>query len=142
MRHIMNALDLSVDEIDDLIALAQKIMKHPEEYAEICKGKKLATCFYEPSTRTRLSFEAAMLNLGGSVLGFSSADSSSASKGESVSDTIRVISSYADICAMRHPKEGAPLVASMHSSIPVINAGDGGHNHPTQTLTDLLRSKI
>ena len=141
MRHIMNALDLSVDEIDDLIALAQKIMKHPEEYAEICKGKKLATCFYEPSTRTRLSFEAAMLNLGGSVLGFSSADSSSASKGESVSDTIRVISSYADICAMRHPKEGAPLVASMHSSIPVINAGDGGHNHPTQTLTDLLTIK-
>lgn len=141
MRHIMNALDLSVDEIDDLIALAQKILKHPEEYAEICKGKKLATCFYEPSTRTRLSFEAAMLNLGGSVLGFSSADSSSASKGESVSDTIRVISSYADICAMRHPKEGAPLVASMHSSIPVINAGDGGHNHPTQTLTDLLTIK-
>lgn len=141
MRHIMNALDLSVDELDDLIALAQKIMKHPEEYAEICKGKKLATCFYEPSTRTRLSFEAAMLNLGGSVLGFSSADSSSASKGESVSDTIRVISSYADICAMRHPKEGAPLVASMHSSIPVINAGDGGHNHPTQTLTDLLTIK-
>lgn len=141
MRHIMNALDLSVDELDDLIALAQKIMKHPEEYAEICKGKKLATCFYEPSTRTRLSFEAAMLNLGGSVLGFSSADSSSASKGESVADTIRVISSYADICAMRHPKEGAPLVASMHSSIPVINAGDGGHNHPTQTLTDLLTIK-
>lgn len=141
MRHIMNALDLSVDELDDLIALAQKIMKHPEEYAEICKGKKLATCFYEPSTRTRLSFEAAMLNLGGSVLGFSSADSSSASKGESVSDTIRVISSYADICAMRHPKEGAPLVASMHSSIPVINAGDGGHNHPTQTLADLLTIK-
>lgn len=141
MRHIMNALDLSVDELDDLIALAQKIMKHPEEYAEICKGKKLATCFYEPSTRTRLSFETAMLNLGGSVLGFSSADSSSASKGESVSDTIRVISSYADICAMRHPKEGAPLVASMHSSIPVINAGDGGHNHPTQTLTDLLTIK-
>ena len=138
MRHIMNALDLSVDEIDDLIALAQKIMKHPEEYAEICKGKKLATCFYEPSTRTRLSFEAAMMNLGGKVLGFSSAGSSSAAKGESVADTIRVVSCYADICAMRHPKEGAPLVASMASSIPVINAGDGGHQHPTQTLTDLL----
>lgn len=141
MRHIMNALDLSVHELDDLIALAEKIMKTPEKYSECCKGKKLATCFYEPSTRTRLSFEAAMLNLGGSVLGFSSADSSSAAKGESVADTIRVISSYADICAMRHPKEGAPLVASMYSSIPVINAGDGGHNHPTQTLTDLLTIK-
>lgn len=138
MRHIMNALDLSVEELDKLMALAKDMMAHPDKYAEICKGKKLATCFYEPSTRTRLSFEAAMLNLGGSVLGFSSADSSSAAKGESVADTIRVISSYADICAMRHPKEGAPLVASMHSSIPVINAGDGGHNHPTQTLTDLL----
>lgn len=123
------------------MALAKDMMAHPDKYAEICKGKKLATCFYEPSTRTRLSFEAAMLNLGGSVLGFSSADSSSAAKGESVADTIRVISSYADICAMRHPKEGAPLVASMHSSIPVINAGDGGHNHPTQTLTDLLTIK-
>lgn len=141
MRHIMNALDLSVEELDKLMALAKDMMAHPDKYAEICKGKKLATCFYEPSTRTRLSFEAAMLNLGGSVLGFSSADSSSAAKGESVADTIRVISSYADICAMRHPKEGAPLVASMHSSIPVINAGDGGHNHPTQTLTDLLTIK-
>lgn len=141
MRHIMNALDLSVDELDDLISLAEQIMEAPDKYSECCKGKKLATCFYEPSTRTRLSFEAAMLNLGGSVLGFSSADSSSASKGESVADTIRVISSYADICAMRHPKEGAPLVASMYSSIPVINAGDGGHNHPTQTLTDLLTIK-
>ena len=138
MRHIMNALDLSVEELDNLIHLAEQIMETPEKYTECCKGKKLATCFYEPSTRTRLSFEAAMLNLGGSVLGFSSADSSSASKGESVADTIRVISSYADICAMRHPKEGAPLVASMYSSIPVINAGDGGHQHPTQTLTDLL----
>lgn len=141
MRHLMNALDLSVSEINNLIALAETIIEEPTRYSEICKGKKLATCFYEPSTRTRLSFESAMLNLGGQVLGFSSADSSSAAKGESVSDTIRVISSYADICAMRHPKEGAPLVASMHSSIPVINAGDGGHNHPTQTLTDLLTIK-
>ena len=123
----MNALDLSVEELDDLITLAEQIMKNPDKYSQCCNGKKLATCFYEPSTRTRLSFEAAMLNLGGRVLGFSSADSSSASKGESVADTIRVISSYADICAMRHPKEGAPLVASMYSSIPVINAGDGGH---------------
>ncbi len=141
MRHLMNALDLTVEEINDLISLAETIIENPTRYSEICKGKKLATCFYEPSTRTRLSFESAMLNLGGSVLGFSSADSSSAAKGESVSDTIRVISSYADICAMRHPKEGAPLVASLHSSIPVINAGDGGHNHPTQTLTDLLTIK-
>lgn len=141
MRHLMNALDLSVDEINELISLAEKIIEDPTRYSEVCKGKKMATCFYEPSTRTRLSFESAMLNLGGQVLGFSSADSSSAAKGESVSDTIRVISSYADICAMRHPKEGAPLVASMHSSIPVINAGDGGHNHPTQTLTDLLTIK-
>lgn len=141
MRHLMNALDLSVDEINELIALAETIIEEPTRYSEVCKGKKLATCFYEPSTRTRLSFESAMLNLGGQVLGFSSADSSSAAKGESVSDTIRVISGYADICAMRHPKEGAPLVASMHSSIPVINAGDGGHNHPTQTLTDLLTIK-
>lgn len=141
MRHLMNALDLSVSEINSLIALAETIIEEPTRYSEICKGKKLATCFYEPSTRTRLSFESAMLNLGGQVLGFSSADSSSAAKGESVSDTIRVISSYADICAMRHPKEGAPLVAAMHSSIPVINAGDGGHNHPTQTLTDLLTIK-
>ena len=134
MRHIMNALDLSMDELDDLISLAEQIMENPRKYSECCKGKKLATCFYEPSTRTRLSFEAAMINLGGSVLGFSSADSSSAAKGESVADTIRIISSYADICAMRHPKEGAPLVASMYSSIPVINAGDGGHNHPTCLL--------
>lgn len=141
MRHLMNALDLTVDEIHDLITLAEKIIQEPTKYSEVCKGKKLATCFYEPSTRTRLSFESAMMNLGGQVLGFSSADSSSAAKGESVADTIRVISSYADICAMRHPKEGAPLVASLHSSIPVINAGDGGHNHPTQTLTDLLTIK-
>ena len=138
MRHLMSPLDFSVEELDALLDLANDIEKHPEKYAHACAGKKLATCFYEPSTRTRLSFEAAMLNLGGSVLGFSSADSSSAAKGESVSDTIRVISCYADICAMRHPKEGAPLVASQKSTIPVINAGDGGHQHPTQTLTDLL----
>ena len=138
MRHLMSPLDLSVEETDKLLNLANDIENNPEKYAHACAGKKLATCFYEPSTRTRLSFEAAMLNLGGSVLGFSSADSSSAAKGESVSDTIRVISSYADICAMRHPKEGAPLVASEKSTIPVINAGDGGHQHPTQTLTDLL----
>lgn len=138
MRHLMSPLDFSVEELDALLDLANDIEKHPEKYAHACVGKKLATCFYEPSTRTRLSFEAAMLNLGGSVLGFSSADSSSAAKGESVSDTIRVISCYADICAMRHPKEGAPLVASQKSTIPVINAGDGGHQHPTQTLTDLL----
>jgi len=134
----MSALDFSVEELDKLLDLANDIEAHPEKYAHKCDGKKLATCFYEPSTRTRLSFEAAMLNLGGSVLGFHSADSSSASKGESVSDTIRVISCYADICAMRHPKEGAPLVASEKSRIPVINAGDGGHQHPTQTLADLL----
>ena len=138
MRHLMSPLDLSVQETDKLLNLANDIEKNPEKYAHECAGKKLSTCFYEPSTRTRLSFEAAMLNLGGSVLGFSSADSSSAAKGESVSDTIRVISCYADICAMRHPKEGAPLVASEKSAIPVINAGDGGHQHPTQTLTDLL----
>ena len=138
MRHLMSPLDLSVQETDKLLNLANDIEKNPEKYAHACAGKKLATCFYEPSTRTRLSFEAAMLNLGGSVLGFSSADSSSAAKGESVSDTIRVISCYADICAMRHPKEGAALVASEKSAIPVINAGDGGHQHPTQTLTDLL----
>ena len=138
MRHLMSPLDLSVQETDKLLNLANDIEKNPEKYAHACAGKKLATCFYEPSTRTRLSFEAAMLNLGGSVLGFSSADSSSAAKGESVSDTIRVISCYADICAMLHPKEGAPLVASEKSAIPVINAGDGGHQHPTQTLTDLL----
>ena len=138
MRHLMSPLDLSVEELDQLLDLAGDIEKNPQKYAHACDGMKLATCFYEPSTRTRLSFEAAMLNLGGNVLGFSSAASSSASKGESVSDTIRIISCYADICAMRHPKEGAPLVASQKSSIPVINAGDGGHQHPTQTLTDLL----
>ena len=138
MRHLMSPLDLSKEELDDLLTLASDIEKNPKKYAHVCDDKRLATCFYEPSTRTRLSFEAAMMNLGGKVLGFSSAGSSSASKGESVADTIRVISCYADICAMRHPKEGAPLVASMASSIPVINAGDGGHQHPTQTLTDLL----
>lgn len=141
MKHVISPLDLSVDELDAVLSLAERIIENPEKYKTVCQGKKLATLFYEPSTRTRLSFEAAMLNLGGSVLGFSSADSSSASKGESVADTIRVISSYADICAMRHPKEGAPLVAAQYSSIPVINAGDGGHNHPTQTLTDLLTIK-
>jgi len=138
MRHLLNPLDFSVEEIETLLDLASDIEKHPQKYAHVCDGKKLATLFYEPSTRTRLSFESAMLRLGGSVLGFSSADSSSAAKGESVSDTIRVISCYADICAMRHPKEGAPMVASVHSGIPVINAGDGGHQHPTQTLTDLM----
>ena len=138
MRHLMSPLDLTVEELDKLLDLANDIEAHPDKYAHACDGKKLATCFYEPSTRTRLSFEAAMLNLGGSVLGFHSGDSSSAAKGESVSDTIRVISCYADICAMRHPKEGAALVASQKSLIPVINAGDGGHQHPTQTLTDLL----
>ncbi len=138
MKHLLNPLDFSVEEIDALLDLASDIEKNPQKYAHVCDGKKIATLFYEPSTRTRLSFEAAMLNLGGSVLGFASADSSSAAKGESVSDTIRVISCFADICAMRHPKEGAPMVASMKSSIPVINAGDGGHQHPTQTLTDLL----
>ena len=138
MRHLMSPLDFSVEELDKLFTLASDIEHNPAKYAHACAGKKLATCFYEPSTRTRLSFEAAMLNLGGSVLGFSSASSSSASKGESVADTIRMVSCYADICAMRHPKEGAPLVASMHSSIPVINAGDGGHQHPSQTLTDLM----
>ncbi|MCI9078582.1 MAG: aspartate carbamoyltransferase [Lachnospiraceae bacterium] len=141
MKHLISPLDLSVSELEEILNLGQAIMKTPGKYSSICEGKKLATLFYEPSTRTRLSFEAAMLNLGGKVLGFSSADSSSASKGESVADTIRVISSYADICAMRHPKEGAPVVAAMHSRIPVINAGDGGHNHPTQTLTDLFTIK-
>ncbi len=141
MKHLISPLDLSVEELDHLLALGQQIMKNPEKFSHVCEGKKLATLFYEPSTRTRLSFEAAMLNLGGKVLGFSSADSSSAAKGESVADTIRVISSYADICAMRHPKEGAPSVAAMYSEIPVINAGDGGHNHPTQTLTDLITIK-
>ncbi len=138
MRHLMNPLDFSVSELDRLFNLANDIEANMDKYAHACTGKKLATCFYEPSTRTRLSFESAMLNLGGGVIGFSDADSSSASKGESVSDTIRVISCFADICAMRHPKEGAPMVAASRSSIPVINAGDGGHQHPTQTLTDLL----
>ena len=138
MRHLMSPLDFTVDELEDLFKLANDIEKNMPKYAHVCDGKKLATCFYEPSTRTRLSFEAAMLNLGGNVLGFSEASSSSAAKGESVSDTIRVISCYADICAMRHPKEGAPMVAASRSRIPVINAGDGGHQHPTQTLTDLL----
>lgn len=138
MRHLMSPLDLTKEELDDLLTLASDIEKNPVKYAHVCDDKRLATCFYEPSTRTRLSFEAAMMNLGGKVLGFSSAGSSSAAKGESVADTIRVVSCYADICAMRHPKEGAPLVASLVSKIPVINAGDGGHQHPTQTLTDLL----
>ena len=138
MRHIMSPLDFSVEELDQLLNLANDIEANPKKYAHACDGKKLATLFYEPSTRTRLSFEAAMMNLGGNVLGFSSADSSSATKGETVADTIRMVACYADICAMRHPKEGAPLVASLHSPIPVINAGDGGHQHPTQTLTDLL----
>ena len=134
----MNPLDFSVEELDRLFETARDIESNMPKYAHACEGKKLATCFYEPSTRTRLSFEAAMLNLGGSVLGFSDAASSSASKGESVADTIRIISCYADICAMRHPKEGAPMVAASVSGIPVINAGDGGHQHPTQTLTDLM----
>ena len=138
LKHVLSPLDFSVEELESLMDLAVDIEKNPAKYAHACAGKQLATLFYEPSTRTRLSFESAMLSLGGSVLGFSSADSSSASKGESVSDTIRVISCYADICAMRHPKEGAPLVAAQKSSVPVINAGDGGHQHPTQTLTDLL----
>ena len=138
MRHLMSPLDFSVEELDKLMDLAVDIEANPTKYAHACEWKKLATLFYELSTRTRLSHEAAMLNLGGSILGFSSADSSSAAKGESVSDTIRMISCYADICAMRHPKEGAPMVASKHATIPVINAGDGGHQHPTQTLTDLL----
>ena len=141
MRHLMSPLDFSVEELDKLLNLADDIGKNPKKYAHTCDDKRLATLFYEPSTRTRLSFEAAMMNLGGKVLGFSSADSSSASKGESVADTIRVVSCYADICAMRHPKEGAPLVASMSSNIPVINAGDGGHQHPTQTLLDLYTIK-
>ncbi len=138
MRHLMSPLDFSVEELDELLKLAQDIEAHPDKYAHACDGKKLATLFYEPSTRTRLSHEAAMLNLGGSVMGFSSANSSSAAKGESVADTIRTVSCYADIAAMRHPKEGSALVASMASNIPVINAGDGGHQHPTQTLTDLM----
>ena len=138
MRHLMNPLDMTTEELDRLFDLANDMEQNMPKYAHLCEGKKLATSFYEPSTRTRLSFESAMLNLGGSVIGFSDAGSSSASKGESVSDTIRVISCFADICAMRHPKEGAPMVAASKSTIPVINAGDGGHQHPTQTLTDLL----
>lgn len=141
MRSLIDIIDLSVEEIDELIQSANDIIKNPEKYREACRYKKLATLFFEPSTRTRLSFEAAMMELGGKVLGFSEAASSSASKGESVSDTVRVVSCYADIIAMRHPKEGAPMVASMHAGVPVINAGDGGHNHPTQTLTDLLTIK-
>lgn len=138
MRHLIDILDLSTEEITGLLDQADEIIAHPEDYRERCKYKKLATLFFEPSTRTRLSFEAAMLELGGSVLGFSEASSSSAAKGESVADTIRVVGCYADIIAMRHPKEGAPMVAAMHSTVPIINAGYGGHNHPTQTLTDLL----
>ena len=138
MRHLIDPLDFSVEEIDALLDLAGEIERNREKYSHLCDGKTLATLFYEPSTRTRLSFEAAMLNLGGRVLGFASADSSSAAKGESISDTIRVVSCYADICAIRHPKEGAPKVASQFSGIPVINAGDGGHQHPTQTLADLM----
>lgn len=141
MRSVIDILDLTTDEIDSLIATAEDIIANGEKYAHRCQGKKLATLFFEPSTRTRLSFEAAMYELGGQVLGFSESSSSSASKGESVSDTVRVVSCYADIIAMRHPKEGAPLVASMKASVPIINAGDGGHNHPTQTLADLLTIK-
>ena len=141
MRSLIDILDLSVEEIEELIKISEDIIKNPDKYREKCRYKKLATLFFEPSTRTRLSFEAAMLELGGSVLGFSEASSSSASKGESVSDTVAVVSSYADIIAMRHPKEGAPLVAARRSEVPIINAGDGGHNHPTQTLTDLLTIK-
>ncbi len=138
MKHLIDSTDLSVQEIDELMDLALDIIEHKDKYSEACKGKKLATLFYEPSTRTRLSFEAAMMELGGNVLGFSSADDSSVSKGESVADTVRVVGCYADVIAMRHPKEGAPMRASMVSPVPIINAGDGGHNHPTQTLTDLL----
>ena len=138
MRHVIDPMDLSVAEVDELLALADDIIKDKSRYSEVCHGKKLATLFFEPSTRTRLSFEAAMMELGGNVLGFSEATSSSAAKGESVSDTVRVVSCYADIIAMRHPKEGAPMMASMKSLVPIINAGDGGHNHPTQTLTDIL----
>ena len=141
MKHLIDSTDLSVQEIDEILALAQDIIDHRDAYSEKCHGKKLATLFYEPSTRTRLSFEAAMMELGGNVLGFSSADDSSVAKGESVGDTVRVVGCYADIIAMRHPKEGAPMRASMVSPVPIINAGDGGHNHPTQTLTDLLTLK-
>ena len=142
MNHLIDIMDLSVAEIDELINKAKDIIANPENYREKCRYKKLATLFFEPSTRTRLSFESAMMELGGNVLGFSDANSSSSTKGESVSDTVAVVSGYADIIAMRHPKEGAPMVASMKSDIPIINAGDGGHNHPTQTLTDLLTIKM
>lgn len=142
LKHLISPMDFTVEETNDLLALAERIKDNPDKYAHVCDGKKIATLFYEPSTRTRLSFETAMINLGGQVIGFSSAQSSSAAKGESVADTIRVISCFADICAMRHPKEGAPTVAAQFSDIPVINAGDGGHNHPTQTLTDLLTIKL
>ncbi len=138
MRSLIDILDLTTEEINDLVAVASDIIQNPAAYAHKCDGKILATLFFEPSTRTRLSFESAMLSLGGQTLGFSEASSSSASKGESVADTVRTVSCYSDIIAMRHPKEGAPLVAAMHATVPVINAGDGGHNHPTQTLTDLL----
>ena len=138
MRHLIDPMDLSVQEIDELLDLADDIIANKERYTKVCEGKKLATLFFEPSTRTRLSFEAAMMELGGNVLGFSSADSSSSAKGESVGDTVKIVSCYADIIAMRHPKEGAPFLASLKSDVPIINAGDGGHNHPTQTLTDLL----
>ena len=138
MRHLIDPMDLSIEEIDNLLAVGDDIIANPEKYSEVCKGKKLATLFYEPSTRTRLSFESAMMELGGNVIGFSSANSSSASKGESVADTVRTVGNFADIIAMRHPKEGAPMVASLNAPIPVINAGDGGHQHPTQTLTDLM----
>lgn len=141
MRHLIDPMDLSVEEIDHILTLAQDIIDHKDKYSEVCKGKKLATLFFEPSTRTRLSFEAAMMELGGNVLGFSSASSSSSTKGESVGDTVKIVSCYADIIAMRHFKEGAPMLASMKSDVPIINAGDGGHNHPTQTLTDLLTIK-
>ena len=138
MKHLIDIMELTTEEIDQMISVAKDIIADPAKYAEKCKGRKLATLFFEPSTRTRLSFEAAMYELGGNVLGFSEAQSSSAAKGESVSDTIRTVGAYADIIAMRHPKEGAPMVASRKSTVPIINAGDGGHNHPTQTLTDLL----
>ena len=141
MRHLIDPMDLSVEEVDHLLVLAQDIIDKKEKYSEVCKGKKLATLFFEPSTRTRLSFEAAMMELGGNVLGFSSASSSSSTKGESVGDTVKIVSCYADIIAMRHYKEGAPMLASMKSDVPIINAGDGGHNHPTQTLADLLTIK-
>ena len=141
MRHLIDPMDLSVEEVDHLLVLAQDIIDNKEKYSEVCKGKKLATLFFEPSTRTRLSFEAAMMELGGNVLGFSSASTSSSTKGESVGDTVKIVSCYADIIAMRHYKEGAPMLASMKSDVPIINAGDGGHNHPTQTLADLLTIK-